>query len=85
LIREAVAATLWFFGDPPTLGMVTFIDRDKVRHKRDFGRCYRKAGFVECGETKGGLLVLQLTPDRMPMPEAPLGSAMEFAFEEITA
>lgn len=77
LIREAIAATLWFYGDPPDLGIVTFIDRDKVRHKRDFGRCYRRAGFEECGETKGGLLALQLIPGRMPEPEAPIGTNME--------
>jgi hypothetical protein len=52
--------------------MVTFIDRSKVRRKRDFGRCYRKAGFRVCGETKGGLLALQLLPGDMPEPEAPL-------------
>lgn len=31
LIRDAVAATRAFYGDPPSLGMVTFIDRRKVR------------------------------------------------------
>jgi hypothetical protein len=45
LIREAVAATRARYGDPPALGMVTFVDRDKTRPKRDPGRCYRKAGF----------------------------------------
>jgi hypothetical protein len=73
-IREAIAATLWYWGDPPVLGMVTFIDRDKVRRKRDFGRCYRRAGFRVCGETKGGLLALQLAPEDMPKPEAPMGA-----------
>jgi hypothetical protein len=71
LIRAAVAATRSFYGDPPTLGMVTFIDRGKVRHKRDPGRCYRKAGFRVAGETKGGLLALQLLPAEMPAPEPP--------------
>src|SRR5207245_4852600 len=36
-IREAVAATRAFYGDPPPLGMVSFMDADKVRHKRDPG------------------------------------------------
>lgn len=27
------------------MGIVTFVDAAKVRHKRDPGRCYRKAGF----------------------------------------
>lgn len=74
MIRQAVSCTRWFWGDPPELGMITFIDRSKVRRKRDYGRCYRKAGFKVCGETKGGLLALQLLPQDMPTPEAPMGS-----------
>ena len=74
LIREAVAVTRWHWPDVPALGMVTFINRDKVRPKRDFGYCYRQAGFKECGETKGGLLALQLTPDAMPDAEMPIGA-----------
>src|SRR3954471_16732070 len=66
LIREAIAATRSVFGDPPPLGMVTFVDRDKTRRKRDPGRCYRKAGFRHVGETKGGLVALQLLPAEMP-------------------
>lgn len=73
LIREAVAATRWYWPDVPELGMVTFVDRSKVRPKRDFGRCYRRAGFDVAGETKGGLLALQLLPDSMPDPDPPLG------------
>lgn len=66
LIREAVSATRARFGEPPTLGMVTIVDPSKVRRKRDFGRCYRRAGFHPCGFTKGGLVALQLLPDAMP-------------------
>jgi hypothetical protein len=69
LITEAVAATRHYFGEPPNLGMITFVDRSKVRNKRDFGRCYRKAGFKIAGETKGKLLALQLLPSNMPQPE----------------
>ena len=77
LIVQAIAATLAYWGDPPELGMVTFIDTSKTRHKRDPGRCYRKAGFKPVGFTKGGLLALQLLPSDMPEPEAALGSQME--------
>lgn len=82
LIREAVAATLWFYGDPPALGMVTFIDRAKVRPIKRRGRdvwgyTYQLAGFEPVGETQGGLMALQLTPDRMPEAESPLGVTME--------
>lgn len=70
LIREAVAATRHKWPEIPELGMVTFVNPDKVRRKRDWGRCYRKAGFKVCGETKGGLVALQLLPEDMP-PAAP--------------
>lgn len=69
LIREAVAATRAIWGQPPTLGMVSFVDADKVRHKRDPGRCYLKAGWKRCGQTKGGLVALQLLPEQFPDPE----------------
>jgi hypothetical protein len=72
LIREALAATLAVWPEPPDLGMVTFVNRDKTRRKRDPGRCFRKAGFQVCGETKGGLVALQLLPDSMPDPQSPL-------------
>ena len=74
LIRDAVAATRWKYGDPPALGMVTFIDRSKIRRKRDPGRCYLRAGFTRCGKTKGGLLALQLLPEDMPLPAEPMGA-----------
>lgn len=75
LIRQAVAATrsIW---QPPKLGMITFVDRSKVRRKRDPGRCYRKAGFQVCGETGGGLLALQLTPEDMPAAEPAIGAQL---------
>ena len=73
LIREAVAASRAFLGEPPPLGMVTFVDRAKVkptmvRGEPVWGWTYRKAGFVEVGDTKGGLLALQLLPEAMPAP-----------------
>lgn len=76
LIREAVAATRWRW-DIPSLGMVTFINPEKVRKKRDWGRCYLKAGFKNVGTTKGGLVALQLLPSDMPEPEAPIGAQYE--------
>jgi hypothetical protein len=81
LIRQAVAATRFHFGCPPPLGMVTFVDREKTLRKRDPGRCYRRAGFKPCGETKGGLVALQLLPADMPAPEPAIGetSRLEFA------
>ena len=74
MIREAVAATRAHFGEPPELGMITFIDRRKVRPTmvhgaKTWGRTYELAGFRPVGETKGGLLALQLLPADMPPPE----------------
>jgi hypothetical protein len=72
LIRDAVAATIVFFGGPPELGMVTFVDPRKVRPNRTPGRVYLRAGFRLVGRTKGGLLAFQMLPEDMPEPEAPL-------------
>lgn len=77
LIRQAVAATRWRYGEPPALGMITFVDASKVRHKRDPGRCYTRAGFRRVGYTKGGLVALQLLPADMPPPEPPIGAQLE--------
>lgn len=73
LITQAVAATRACWGKPPKLGFVTFVDAGQVRHKRDPGRCYLRAGFEHVGYTQSGLVVLQLLPAHMPSPLAPLG------------
>lgn len=78
LVREAVAATLAIWPAPPDLGMVTFVNRDKTYRKRDPGRCFRRAGFQPCGETKGGLVALQLLPDAMPKPCEALGTQLAY-------
>ena len=72
LIREALAATVWKWPEIPDLGMVTFVNTEKVRRKRDPGRCYRKAGFRPIGHTAGGLVALGIGPDEMPEPCAPI-------------
>ena len=66
LILEAIAITRGIYGDPPPLGMVTFVDTKKVKSTSDPGACYRHAGFRRVGWTKGGLLALQLLGDEMP-------------------
>jgi hypothetical protein len=78
LIREAIAATRHVFGEPPALGMVTFIDKSEVKHKRDPGRCFRKAGFVPATPrtTEAGLIALQLVPSAMPAPMAAIGDSL---------
>ena len=86
LIREAVAATRWYWPELPELGMITFVDAGKVRHKRDPGRCYLRAGFRRVGETKGGLVALQMLPADMPEPAAPFGVQLGlFARTGVTA
>lgn len=82
LIREALAATRSIFGDPPALGMITFVNTDKVKRKRDPGRCYVRAGFTRLTETtKGGLVVLQMLPGEMPDAAAPSRIQQEFCWE----
>lgn len=78
MIRDAVAATRAYFGDPPSNGMITFVDRRKVRPTMvhgvsTWGRTYILAGFRPVGETKGGLLALQLLPQDMPPPQGAIG------------
>lgn len=81
LIIQAVAATRWTWGHPPDLGMVTFVDPGKVRKKRDWGRCFRRAGWKPVGFTKGGLVVLQVLPQAMPEPCPAIGTSLTL-FEE---
>jgi len=94
LNREAVAATSWVMGDPPAVaskvgpvGMVSFIDRTKVRPTKVRGRdvwgySWFKAGWVEIGETKGGLLALGLPLDAIPEPEPYLGHLFSYLYAE---
>ena len=75
MIIDAVAATRAYFGEPPELGMITFINTRKVKPtfvhgKPSWGRTYTLAGFKEVGKTKGGLLVFQLLPEDMPAARA---------------
>lgn len=79
LIREAVAITRYIWPDIPKLGIVTFVDAAKTHHKRDPGRCYRRAGFKAVGTTKGGLIALQMIPSDMPEPLAPQGGQLELS------
>lgn len=58
--------------------MITFVDREKTKTKRDPGRCFRKAGFVEVGETAGGLVALGLPIDALPAAAAPAGTQTSF-------
>ena len=76
LIRQAVAVTRSVWPNPPELGIVTFVNAAKVRHKRDPGYCYLMAGFHHVGETKGGLFAFQLLPDEMPDPMEPVGEGL---------
>ena len=78
LIVEAVAATLFMWGEPSEVGFITFVDRSKTRPKKTPGYCYRVVGWEDVGRTKvNGLVVLQLTPDKMPEPCAPIGAQLE--------
>lgn len=77
LIRQAVAATRAYFGESPELGMITFVDPAKVRHKRDPGRCYLRAGFKVVGRTvKDNLIALQMLPADMPEAEPAIGMSL---------
>ena len=71
LVKQALAASRAHFGDPPELGLVTFIDAGKVepiltRGVPSFGWIWTKAGFHYVGKTQAGLLVFQMLPKDMP-------------------
>jgi hypothetical protein len=68
MIRQAVAATRHHYGEPPALGMITFVNPDRIQSEIP-GYCFRRAGFRRVGETQKGLIALQLAPHRMPAPE----------------
>ena len=57
LIRTAceLAWTRW-----PGERLYTYVNPRKVRRKRDPGRCFLRAGWRYCGETQGGLLILEI-------------------------
>lgn len=38
LITDAIAATRYHFGEPPALGLITFLDRSKVRPTKVHGK-----------------------------------------------
>lgn len=40
--------------------LYTYINTKQVRHKRDPGRCFLRAGWKHAGVTKGGLLILEV-------------------------
>jgi hypothetical protein len=105
LILEACAATCSVWGAPPEIdtppvvgigpsrapvSLISFVDPSKVRHKRDPGRCYLRAGFDRIGETKGGhgrppLIVFGLASAKCPPPSAPLGAQFSlFRSEALT-
>lgn len=56
LIRQAdaIADACW-----PDSRHYTYVDASKVRRKRDPGRCFVRAGWRQCGQTKRGLIVLE--------------------------
>jgi hypothetical protein len=71
MIRDALAIMRTLYGEPPALGVVTFVDPRKVRgvHVRGElvkGFCFAAAGFRAVGETKKGLIAYQLLPHEMP-------------------
>jgi hypothetical protein len=60
LIREAVAIAWerW-----PGERLYTYVNPRKIRHKRDPGRCFLRAGWRHYGWTKGQLRILEIRPE----------------------
>lgn len=86
LITQAVAATRWRFGEPPALGMVTWVQPKRVRPTMVHGRpvwgwTFLKAGFEPDVPTKGGYLTFRLPPERMPESLAPLDTQLRLELD----
>lgn len=86
LIREAVAVTRYLAGDPPPLGMVTFINprhvpgyfrRGPDGRTLEWGYSYWKAGFRHVGWTKGNLYAMQLLTGDFPAAQPPVPEQLE--------
>lgn len=80
MIRDALAASVYHYGWPPREGMVTFVDRRKVRPtivrgRETWGWTWLKAGFEPAGETKAGLLAFHIPPEAMPAGETALDTS----------
>lgn len=76
LILQAVAATRFVMGEPPALGMITFVDPKKVKPtivhgEKIWGYSYWKAGFRAVGKTKAKLWAFQMLPSEMPLAAQP--------------
>jgi hypothetical protein len=54
-----IDAHQWAFTKWGKQRLYTYIDSKKIRHKRDPGRCFLKAGWHYCGVSKGGKLILE--------------------------
>lgn len=65
------AATEWAWSRWPGERLYTYVNPSKIREKRDPGRCFRRAGWQECGHTRGGLVILELFPAARLRKDAP--------------
>lgn len=72
LINDALAATLFFYGNSPSLGMITFVKPSAIRSANP-GYCFKKAGFRLAGAAKDGKPCLQILPSDMPQPRPAIG------------
>lgn len=64
-----LAAKHWAWERWPGERLYTYVDPTKVRHKRDPGRCFLRAGFRKCSyTTKDGKLVFEALPSKVISP-----------------
>jgi hypothetical protein len=84
LITQAVAATKAFYGDPPDLGIITFVLPRALRSVNP-GACFKHAGWRLAGAAKDGKPCLQLLPASMPEVSPPLGWAKQTQLFEAAA
>lgn len=79
LITDAIACTRWYYGKPPDLGMITFVQPDKVIEKELPGYCFLRAKFRYEHDADGSVaktadgkkICMRITPARMPPSHRP--------------
>lgn len=72
LIRQAVSASRAYYGEPPPLGIITFVLPSAIRSTNP-GACYKAAGWKRVGAAKDGKPCLQQLPATMPDALEPHG------------
>ena len=71
MISQAESVTRFIFGDPPSGGFISFINKNKIKSENP-GYCFKMAGWTKIGKTKSGLIVLNHKSVEIPQAQMPI-------------